>query len=92
MTDRLSRRQLLTRATVIGCSLAASPLLTPLTFAQAPWDTRLVVVILRGFKFGFGIWIHAFFKVQLQKFVGDLLVFYPFVVASSRKCGAGVCT
>lgn len=44
----LSRRGFLARAGVIGCSLAASPLLTPVTFAQAPWDTRLVVIILRG--------------------------------------------
>lgn len=48
MKANLSRRQLLTRAGVIGCSLAASPLLTPVTFASAPWDTRLVVIILRG--------------------------------------------
>lgn len=48
MQDRLSRRQLLTRAGVIGCSLAASPLLTPVTLASAPWDRRLVVIILRG--------------------------------------------
>ena len=32
----------------MGCSLAASPLLTPVTFAAAPWDTRLVVIVLRG--------------------------------------------
>ncbi|AXI48165.1 twin-arginine translocation pathway signal [Sulfitobacter sp. SK012] len=44
----LSRRRFLTRATLVGCSLAASPLLTPVSFAQAPWDTRLVVIILRG--------------------------------------------
>ena len=48
MTARLSRRDILTRAGVIGCSLAASPLLTPVTFASTPWDTRLVVIILRG--------------------------------------------
>lgn len=48
MTQPLSRRQLLTRAGVIGCSLAASPLFTPMTFAQAPWDKRLIVIILRG--------------------------------------------
>ena len=33
---------------VLGCSLAASPLVTPVTLASAPWDTRLVVLILRG--------------------------------------------
>ncbi|MBY6066810.1 DUF1501 domain-containing protein [Leisingera aquaemixtae] len=45
---QLTRRSLLTRSAVLGCSLAASPLLTPVTFAAAPWDTRLVVIILRG--------------------------------------------
>ncbi|NIZ61822.1 twin-arginine translocation pathway signal [Sedimentitalea sp. CY04] len=44
----LSRRHFLTRSAVIGCSAAASPLLTPVSFAAAPWDTRLVVIILRG--------------------------------------------
>lgn len=44
----LTRRSLLTRSAALGCSLAASPLLTPVTFAAAPWDTRLVVIILRG--------------------------------------------
>ena len=33
---------------VLGCSAAASPLLTPVAFAAAPWDTRLVVIVLRG--------------------------------------------
>lgn len=32
----------------LGCSAAASPLLTPVSFAAAPWDNRLVVIILRG--------------------------------------------
>ncbi|GLO69517.1 hypothetical protein MACH17_10340 [Phaeobacter inhibens] len=44
----LSRRSFLARSGLIGCSLAASPLLTPVSFAAAPWDTRLVVIILRG--------------------------------------------
>lgn len=48
MSDTLSRRHFLTRAGLIGCSLAASPLVTPISFAAAPWDTRLVVIILRG--------------------------------------------
>lgn len=43
-----SRRMFLTRAAALGCSLAASPFVTPVSFAQAPWDTRLVVIILRG--------------------------------------------
>ena len=48
MTDQLSRRGFLSGSAVLGCSLAASPLLTPVSFAAAPWDTRLVVIILRG--------------------------------------------
>ena len=48
MTDTMSRRRFLARATVLGCSAAASPLMTPMTFAQTPGDNRLVVIILRG--------------------------------------------
>ncbi|MEP1588527.1 MAG: DUF1501 domain-containing protein [Tateyamaria sp.] len=48
MSSSLSRRSFLARSGIIGCSLAASPLLTPVSFAAAPWDTRLVVIILRG--------------------------------------------
>lgn len=48
MSSSLSRRDFLARTGLIGCSLAASPLLTPVSFAAAPWDTRLVVIILRG--------------------------------------------
>ena len=44
----LSRRLFLTRSMALGCSLAASPLVTPVTMASAPWDNRLVVIILRG--------------------------------------------
>jgi uncharacterized protein (DUF1501 family) len=46
--SRLSRRALMTRSLALGCSLAASPLITPVTMASAPWDGRLVVIILRG--------------------------------------------
>jgi uncharacterized protein (DUF1501 family) len=48
MTSSLSRRAFLVRSGLIGCSLAASPLMTPVSFAQTPWDNRLVVIILRG--------------------------------------------
>ncbi|MEP4196889.1 MAG: DUF1501 domain-containing protein [Aliishimia sp.] len=44
----LTRRRFMTRAGLLGCSVAASPLMTPISFAAAPWDTRLVVIILRG--------------------------------------------
>jgi len=36
------------RAFLIGCSAAASPLLTPVSFAQATGENRLVVILLRG--------------------------------------------
>lgn len=48
MSDPVSRRAFLARSALIGCSAAASPLWTPVSFAAAPWDTRLVVIILRG--------------------------------------------
>jgi uncharacterized protein (DUF1501 family) len=41
----MRRRQFLQ---TIGCSLAASPFVTPMAFASGPWDNRLVVIILRG--------------------------------------------
>ena len=48
MTSSLSRRAFLTRSSVLGCCAAASPLMTSISFAAAPWDSRLVVIILRG--------------------------------------------
>lgn len=42
-TFLVSRREFL-----IGCSVAASPLLSPVTFAAAPGENRLVVIVLRG--------------------------------------------
>lgn len=50
-----SRRKFLLRSGALGCSMAASPFLTPMTFAQAPWDNRLVVIILRGAMDGLGV-------------------------------------
>ncbi|MGJ8609646.1 MAG: DUF1501 domain-containing protein [Octadecabacter sp.] len=44
----LDRRKFLTGGTLLGCSLAASPFVTPVAMAAAPWDARLAVVILRG--------------------------------------------
>ncbi len=43
-----SRRGFLRMTAGVGCSLAASPLVTPITLLAAPWEARLVVVILRG--------------------------------------------
>lgn len=44
----MDRRSFLLKATALGCSAAASPLMTPVAFADAPGDNRLVVIILRG--------------------------------------------
>lgn len=44
----MDRRAFLARAVALGCSAAASPLITPVAFASAPWEPRLVVIILRG--------------------------------------------
>jgi len=47
-TQNTSRRKFLIRTAALGCSAAASPFITPITLAAAPWDQRLVVIILRG--------------------------------------------
>ncbi|MCM2561605.1 DUF1501 domain-containing protein [Lutimaribacter sp. EGI FJ00015] len=44
----MNRRSFMGRSLALGCSLAASPLVTPVSFAAAPWPNRLVVIILRG--------------------------------------------
>lgn len=44
----ISRRQMLSRTAALGCSLAASPFVTPVSFASGSGENRLVVIILRG--------------------------------------------
>lgn len=44
----MDRRRFLAGIGALGCSAAASPLVTPMALASGPWDTRLVVIILRG--------------------------------------------
>lgn len=44
----MDRRRFLASGLMIGCSAAASPLLTPVALADMPGDNRLVVIILRG--------------------------------------------
>jgi len=44
----LTRRLFLKSTALIGCSAAASPFLSSATFATAPGENRLVVIILRG--------------------------------------------
>ena len=41
----MDRRIFLTRVAALGCSAAASSLVTPVALAQAPWETRRVVII-----------------------------------------------
>lgn len=43
----MDRRSFL-QGSLIGCSLAASPLITPVSFASLPGEGRLVVIVLRG--------------------------------------------
>lgn len=42
------RRSFLLGGLALGCSAAASPFLTPVSFAKAPGENRLVVIVLRG--------------------------------------------
>jgi uncharacterized protein (DUF1501 family) len=42
------RRGLLKGLGSLGCSAAAFPLMTEMAFASAPWEGRLVVIVLRG--------------------------------------------
>ena len=48
MTKATTRREFLLRTGALGCSLAASPFVTPITLAATPGENRLVVIILRG--------------------------------------------
>ncbi|GLQ34932.1 hypothetical protein GCM10007939_12150 [Amylibacter marinus] len=43
-----SRRRFLLNTMALGCSAAANPLITPVTYAATPSNNRLVVIILRG--------------------------------------------
>jgi len=52
---RLNRRAFLHQGLALGCSAAALPMLTHATFAAAPFDHRIVVVILRGAMDGLDI-------------------------------------
>ena len=48
MENGISRRKLIQNSLILGCSAAASPLITPVTLASTPFDARLVVIVLRG--------------------------------------------
>lgn len=47
MTD-VTRRRIMRNAFALGCTAAASPLVTPVTLASVPSSNRLVVIVLRG--------------------------------------------
>ncbi|WP_407495184.1 DUF1501 domain-containing protein [Pseudooceanicola sp. MF1-13] len=57
--SEFSRRDFLTRTLAVGCSAAASPLVTPVAIASDPGNVlgnnRLVVIILRGGMDGLGV-------------------------------------
>lgn len=44
----MDRRQFIQSSAIIGCSAAASPLMTPMAFAAVPSEQRMVVILLRG--------------------------------------------
>lgn len=44
----MDRRGFLFGGAALGCSLAASPFMTPVALASGPWDNRLVIIVLRG--------------------------------------------
>ena len=50
-----TRRGFLRNSLALGCSAAASPFMTPVTFADVASDNRLVVIILRGAMDGLDI-------------------------------------
>ena len=51
----MHRRDILKGVTALGCSLAAHPLTTTMTFASVPGDARFVVIVLRGGMDGLGV-------------------------------------
>ncbi|MDF0599173.1 DUF1501 domain-containing protein [Psychromarinibacter sp. C21-152] len=55
MATGISRRGLLKGGLGAACSLAAHPLTSTMTMAAAPWDARLVVIVLRGAMDGLGL-------------------------------------
>ncbi|MEX0338749.1 MAG: DUF1501 domain-containing protein, partial [Arenibacterium sp.] len=73
MVEKFSRRAFLSRSAVVGCSAAASPLLTPISMAAAPWDTRLVVIVLRGGMDGLDA-VRPYGAQELRQLRGDLAV------------------
>ena len=85
----MKRRDFLTRVGALGCSVAASPLITPVALASAPWDTRLVVIILRGAMDGLDVFRpvgdpdYAALRPSLRQSTLDLTGFFGMNAALS---------
>lgn len=74
MTKAFTRRRFLSRSVVAGCSLAASPLITPMSFASTPSENRLIVIILRGGLDGLDIvrpWGDSGFQASRPKLAAE---------------------
>ncbi len=74
MDHELTRRKFLKRGTLFGCSLAASPLVTPVSLAATPGENRLVVIVLRGGLDGLDLlrpWGDAGFAALRSKLAAD---------------------
>lgn len=71
MGNALNRRGFLARSLALGCSAAASPLLTPVSFAAAPFDRRLVVIVLRGGMDGLDV-VQPYGAPEYHALRGDL--------------------
>lgn len=67
----ISRRFLLKTATLAACSAAAHPWLNTMTFAAAPGDNRLVVIVLRGAMDGLDV-VQPYGDPMLRKLRSDL--------------------
>lgn len=67
----LNRRLFLRGAALIGCSAAAHPLMSSMTFAALPGENRLVVIILRGAMDGLDA-IQPYGDPMLRKLRRDL--------------------
>ncbi|MEM9582834.1 MAG: DUF1501 domain-containing protein [Pseudomonadota bacterium] len=65
--SELDRRAFLLRSGALGCSLSASPFLTPVSFASTPGDNRLVVIILRGAMDGLDV-VRPYGAPELQEY------------------------
>jgi len=98
MTD-FTRRKIMRNALALGCSAAASPLVTPVTFASVPSDNRLVVIVLRGAMDGIDVVrpigdrnykkLRSGFSEQGQIDLNGMFALHPELKDLSRLYGSG---